>query len=394
MGTPFFGSGWEGRVVEGKFPLLEWRGGSECSGSFFTVLGGLQQAIIQFILASDPGADAHLAQWNFATGLSHPHIAKVLAAGHCAIDGIELVYAVTEFSDATLSRIIRNGTLGPARTREVFLPVLGALSYLHQNGVVHGHINPSTIQFACAKPKLSIADLFLAGTAKRSITMPGLYDAPEVLHDGATVASDTWSIAMTMYEAITDAQLSFNSAGDDREQLVKGIPSPFREIMQHCLQADPLRRCTVDNILERLDESKDTSLAEVDIPVVFENTASGTTTIHVSDTPLADHVDPLVQTETAIDEPVVFSKSFERFEEAHLTRFRVLPYAIVAIVVLALVSVMVVRGHKSTPLPVVTRKNAAPAISEPVSNKPVTAPDEKTAASENHSTNPAPEVAK
>lgn len=392
MGIPSFGSGWEGRVVEGKFPLLEWRGGSESCGSFFTVLGGLQQAIIQFILASDPGADAHLAQWNFATGLSHPHIARVLDAGHCVIDDTELVYSVTEFSDATLSRIVRSGTLGPARTKEVFIPVLSALSYLHKNGVVHGHINPSTIQFACAKPKLSIADLFLAGSAKRNIAIRGLYDAPEVHLEGASPASDAWSIVMTMYEAITDAQLLLDLAADDRAQMVQRLPSPFREIVQGCLQVDPERRYTVENILDRLNGDNVASISEVEIPVNVEDTNSAASSIQAGAAPLANQSDSFLL-EPAVDEPVVFSKSFERFEEAHLARFRGLPYAAVLIIVLALVPVMVVRGHRSTPRPEVTGKTGAPAISEPVAKKPLTAPAAGKTALENQSTTPVLQVA-
>ena len=392
MGALYFGSGWEGRVVEGKFPLLEWRGGSESCGSFFTVLGGLQQAIIQLVLESDPEADAHLAQWNFAAGLSHPHIAKVLAAGRCVFDDTGLVYAVTESSDATLSRIIRSGTLGAVRTREVFVPVLNALSYLHKNGVVHGHINPSTIQFACAKPKLSIANLFLAGSAKRSIAVSGLYDAPEVHHDGASPASDAWSIAMTMYEAITDAQLSFDSAGDDRAQIIQTLPSPFREIVQGSLQVDPQCRCSVEDILVKLDAGNDAPISEVEIPATVENTNGPSLLIQASEMRLGDEPGVYLPTETAIDEPVVFSKSFERFEEAHLTRFRGLPYAVVTIILLALVSVMVVRGHKSTPRPELTRKIAAPPTSESVARKPLTAPVVDKAASENQSSIRVPQM--
>jgi TonB family protein len=393
MGTPFFGNDWEGRVVEGRFPLLEWRGGSDSSGSFFTVLSGLQQATIQLILASDPEADAHLAQWNFATGLSHPHIAKVLAAGRCVVDGTELVYAVTESSDATLSRIIRSGTLGPVRTGEVFVPVLNALSYLHQNGVVHGHINPSTIEFACAKPKLSIANLVLAGSVKRRIAATGLYDAPEVLHDGATQASDAWSIAITMYEAITDAQLSFDSADNERAQIVQTLPSPFREIVEGCLQVDPERRFNVENIFSRLDKADDAPTSKVDIPVTVENTTGASPLIQASQRRLGDEPDVCLPTETAIEEPVVFSKSFERFEEAHLTRFRGLSYAVVSIIVLAMVSVVVLRGHKSTARPPeLRRKIAAPLTSEPIASKPLIAPAAVNAAPENQSSFPAPQV--
>ena len=42
---------WEGRTVDGKFPLRRWLGGSDHSAVFLTDLGGSQKAVIKLIAA-------------------------------------------------------------------------------------------------------------------------------------------------------------------------------------------------------------------------------------------------------------------------------------------------------------------------------------------------------
>jgi serine/threonine protein kinase len=377
METAALGSGWGGRVVEGKFPLLEWLGGSDNRSSFFTVLGGMKEAIIQMILATDPEADAYLAQWNFAIGLSHPHLSKVLAAGRCVIEDRELVYVVTERSDASLSNIIQTEILELDHITEIFNPVLSAVSYLHTKGVVHGHINPSKIQFAGTKPRLSVADLLIAGSVRRSVANPGPYDAPEVQHDTVTAAADAWAIGMTMYEVMTQAPPSLDSAKKGRAQVV--LPSPFREIVQDCLQPDPDRRCSIENIIKRLDESKDLPPSGIRIPVEPEKATGAKAPIQTSAIAMADELDayfPTEETKTGeFSEPVIFSRSFERFEEAHLSPFRVMPYAVILLAVIALIAVLVFRGHKAGTLSARGSESAAPKVEESVPEKQTPAPE-------------------
>ena len=44
--------GWEGRTIDGKFPLLEWLGGWAEQCVFLTVRQGMQTANIKLIVAS------------------------------------------------------------------------------------------------------------------------------------------------------------------------------------------------------------------------------------------------------------------------------------------------------------------------------------------------------
>src|SRR5213080_4478020 len=111
MDTAVFGNGWEGRVVEGRFPLLERVGGAGNCVLFLTVLQGLQEAIIELVSTDAGEAATYTAQWGFASSLSHPHLTRIFAAGRSTINERELVYVVTERPYATLSQTIQTRTL-------------------------------------------------------------------------------------------------------------------------------------------------------------------------------------------------------------------------------------------------------------------------------------------
>ena len=375
-----FGNGWEGRVVEGRFPLLKRLGGSENCGSFLTVLLGLQEAVIQLVLPGDAEAETYLAQWAFARGLSHPHLAKVFTEGRCVIDRKDLVYVVTEHSNATLSKIIQSGTLKADAARESFTPVLDALSYLHKNSVVHGHVNPSNIQFADMSPKLSMTDLLIAGSVERRVSRSGKYDAPELMHGIVTPAVDTWSVGMIMWEALTPAPPSWDPSRTKEPEVPESLPSPFREIVQDCLRVDPLRRCAIESILERLDVSKSIPMSDGPMPMPVEpnHPPRAEVPMPASEIPIRAQTDVFPSPAAKIgtegsSEPVLFSKSLTHFEESALSRFRVLPYAVFLFAVIGLIAFLLVRGHQSQTPPAVASQKAL-AVSPPGPEKQSTAP--------------------
>ena len=402
METVSFGNGWEGRVVGGRFPLLEWLGGSENCGSFFTVLQGLQEAVIHLILAGGAEAVAYIGQWDVAMALSHPHLVKVLAAGRSVIDRRDLVYVVTERSYSNLAKIVQSRALKADSARETFAPVLNAISYLHENGVVHGHINLLNIQFADMKPKLSVTDLLIAGSIKRAIQTPGNYDAPELTDGVVTAAADTWSLGMTLLEAMTQAAPSWDHSRSEEPELAETLPGPFREIVQDCLRLDPLHRCTIQSIVERLEGSKSIPHIEGPIPVKIESpprapqireqrsgnrdqrreideSLRAETPNPASKIPMPTEPEALPHSAkekigiAESSEPVLFSRPLTHFEDGTTSRFRIIPLAGVLLAVIAFISVVLVLRHKSE-IPRSVESQNAPAISPPVAEKQSEAP--------------------
>ncbi len=109
MSTPIeLWKNWEGRVVDGKFTLRRWLGGSDHSAVFLTERGGrqAQKAAIKLISAGNPDADAQLSGWGDAAKLSHPHLIRLFESGRGQIDDTRLLYVVMEYAEENLAEIL------------------------------------------------------------------------------------------------------------------------------------------------------------------------------------------------------------------------------------------------------------------------------------------------
>src|SRR5580704_2841950 len=155
MSTPTVWKNWEGRVVEEKFPLRQWLGGSDHSAVFLTERAGAapQKTAIKLIRAENlaPGnldQDAQLSRWAAAAKLSHPHLIRLFECGHCSLDNMRLLYVIMEFAEENLAEILPVRPLAPGEVSEMLQPTAEALAYLHQSGFVHSRIRPSNIMAA------------------------------------------------------------------------------------------------------------------------------------------------------------------------------------------------------------------------------------------------------
>jgi len=245
---------WVGRVIDGKYTLLQWLGGSEWSGVFLTELPGppAQKAAIKLILADDKDAEAYIADWAVTISLSHPHLVRLLDTGRCQTDTVSLLYAVTEYADEILAQILPERPLTPVETGEMLDPVLDALTYLHSRGFVHGHVKPANILVVGDQLKLSSDSLQVAGERGRRLGTLSVYDAPEVATEMISPSADLWSLGVTMVEALTQAPAVWDRSTQKDPIVPESVPEPFAGMVQDCLQADPERRCNLSNLKARL----------------------------------------------------------------------------------------------------------------------------------------------
>src|SRR5256714_13364845 len=137
---------WEGQVVDAKFPLQQYVGGSEHSAVFLTERGEPSQKVaIKFIQVDDSDTESQISRWKRASQLSHPQLLRLFESGRCHLGDFDLLYVVMECAQENLSQFLPQRPLTPAETRDVLEPVLEGLAYLHREGFVHGHIRPSNI---------------------------------------------------------------------------------------------------------------------------------------------------------------------------------------------------------------------------------------------------------
>ena len=242
---------WEGQLVDGKFPLLHWLGSSEHSVVFLTKLPGYesQKAVIKLIPADAGNAKTRISRWEVTAGLSHPHLIRLFYMGECEINATALLYVVLEYAEEDLSQVVPSRPLTPAEAGEMLPPVTAVLSYLHEKGLVHGHVKPSNIMVVADQLKLSCDNIHAPGELGTSALEPTVYDSPEATTGTILPAADVWSLGVTLFTALTQHPPTLEKSGKGDPILPASIPEPFYDIVRRCLRRDPKDRCTLESIL-------------------------------------------------------------------------------------------------------------------------------------------------
>jgi TonB family protein len=181
---------------------------------------------------------------------------RLFHAGRCQIDGAQLLYSVTEYSDEILSQILPERSLTPAETKGMLGPILDALSYLHGRGFVHGHLKPSNILVVDEQLKLSSDGLMIVSNGGRHFSATEVYDAPEAASGNISPAADIWSLGMTLIEVLTQHPPVWDRSSHREPAVPESLPQPFAGIARECLRLDPARRCTLSEIRARLDPAR------------------------------------------------------------------------------------------------------------------------------------------
>ncbi|HTB12814.1 MAG TPA: TonB family protein [Bryobacteraceae bacterium] len=230
-----FSAQWEGRTIEGGFPLRQHLGAGESSSVFLTTYAE-RNAAVKLIPADPQTADAQLLRWREAAKLSHINLLRIFATGRCELDGMQLLYIVTERAEEDLSQVLPDRSLTAVEAREALEPTLSALDYIHRQGFVHAHIKPSNIMAVEDRLKISSDGLVRPNAA--AATPPTPYDPPEKT---LTPAADVWSLGVTLIEILTQ-RLPANGT------VPSSLPEPFNEIANACLKRNPVDRATVPQI--------------------------------------------------------------------------------------------------------------------------------------------------
>ena len=242
-------SEWVGQVIDGRFTLLQWLGGSGRSGVFLTELPGTpgKKAAIKLIEADAEDADAIVAGWSIVIDFSHPHLMRLLHTGRCRVDGSLLIYAVSECADEVLAEILQERALTSIETKEMIEPIVDTLLWLHGRGLVHGRLKPSNILVVEDELKLSGDCIHGAGLPGTHFQSAGIYTAPETAGGVTTPAADVWSLGVTLVEALTQRRPTWDGTSGEAT-IPDSIAQPFAGIARGCLQADPADRCTVADV--------------------------------------------------------------------------------------------------------------------------------------------------
>jgi TonB family protein len=258
MNTAVKSNDWIGRTIDGRFPLLECLADTGVEAVFRTDLGGTspKRAVIRLIRADAGDATSRAEAWVAASKLSHPHLMRILHTGRCEIDAVPILFAVTEFAEESLSEIIPVRPLTPDEAREMLLPILDALAYLHRNGMVHGRLKPSNILVVDNRLKLPVDNLAGATAKAKPLAELQVYDAPEAATGRLSPASDIWSLGITVVEALTQHVPRWDRSKTGEPAVPASVPQPFADIARECLRLDAQKRLTLHALGAALDPSR------------------------------------------------------------------------------------------------------------------------------------------
>jgi eukaryotic-like serine/threonine-protein kinase len=292
----------EGQVV-GEFKLLQHLGGSDHSVVFLTERGKCEKAAIKFVQADPATSDSQIARWRQATQLPHPNLIKLFESGRCQLTGMDLLYVVMEYASENLAEFLPQRALTPDETRDMLEPFAETITFLHDKGFVHGHIEPGNILAINDQLKLSSDSICRAGERPIGTAKPDVYTPPESADSGQSTAGDIWSLGITLVEALTQHVPDRNASPTGEEEelpVVDSLPEPFADIAHHCLRFDPARRWSIAEISASL---KSSSAPESVVAASAAAAAAATTSTSATVSPPEEVAKPATATAVAVETP-------------------------------------------------------------------------------------------
>jgi len=261
---------WQSEVINGVYPLRRFLSGSDHSAVFLTECKAqdVSTAAIKIIPAERVLTEAQLSHWMTAAGLSHPHLIRLLDAGQCQLGGQQFLFVVMEYAEQTLSQVLPIRALTPDEMREMLLPTLDALAFLHRQNLVHGRLKPANFLVVNDQLKLASDTVRPAGEPA-SIAKSSLYDPPEAKNGRTSAAGDMWGLGITMVEALTQS-LPWPDERSETACLPTNLPPTFVDTVQRCLSHNPASRPTAAYLQAQFKRAPPASVVSVPQAVVRE----------------------------------------------------------------------------------------------------------------------------
>jgi TonB family protein len=259
---------WEGQVINGVFLLRRLLSASDHSAVFLTEYKAqnLPNAALKLVPAIPTLAQAQLSRWTTAATLSHPHLIRLLETGRCQLGGRQFLFVVMEYAEQTLSQILAQRALTPDEVREMLLPTLNTLAFLHRKNLVQGRLKPSNILAVNDQLKLASDTVRPAGESPANIAKSSVYDPPEAKDGSFSAAGDIWGLGVTMVEALTQHPPSWPDGKSETASFPAALSRPFEEIVRQCLNRDPAHRPTVADVEARINPAPQSPVVPVPQP--------------------------------------------------------------------------------------------------------------------------------
>src|SRR5579872_585490 len=214
--------------------------------------------IIRSDLVHDTTARARfLREAEVSAHLKHEHILPLFEFG----EDQGRLFLVTPYIDGgTLARRLQSGPLSLFQTRQLFVPLVQAVAYIHRRGVVHRDLKPTNVLLdeqdgqiyvrlidfgiAMVKGRAASPPLTTAGNEVGTIA----YMAPERLNGIAAPSNDIFSLGIILHQMLTGSI----PMGDELEPLAP----PLEYVVRRCIAAEPEERfASAEEVLQNFERA-------------------------------------------------------------------------------------------------------------------------------------------
>ena len=214
--------------------------------------------IIRSDLVHDITARARfLREAEVSAHLKHEHILPLFEFGE---DQGRLFLVTPYIEGGTLARRLQSGPLSLDEVRQLFVPLVQAIAYIHRRGVIHRDLKPTNILLdeqdgqiyvrlidfgiATVQGRLASPPLTTAGNEVGTIA----YMAPERLNGVAAPSNDIFSLGVMLHQMFT-GNLPLGEEIDD-------IAKPMDYVVFRCMAMRPEDRfASADEVLQNFERA-------------------------------------------------------------------------------------------------------------------------------------------
>lgn len=214
--------------------------------------------IIRSDLVHDTTARARfLREAEVSAHLKHEHILPLFEFG----EDQGRLFLVTPYIDGgTLARRLKSGSLSLFQVRQLFVPLVQAVAYIHRRGVVHRDLKPTNVLLdeqdgqiyvrlidfgiAMVQGRPASPPLTTAGNEVGTIA----YMAPERLNGIAAPSNDIFSLGIILHQMLTG-----NIPMADE---LDPLPPPLEYVVRRCIAPNPEDRfASADEVLKNFERA-------------------------------------------------------------------------------------------------------------------------------------------
>jgi len=265
-------SRWQGQLINATYPLGRCLGSSDHSGVFVTTstARGPADVAIKLVPTNRALAELLLPRWKRAGGLAHPNLLQLVQWGGTQLEGLPYLYALMEYADQTLAELLVHRALTDDEAREMLLPILDALAYLHGQDLVQGQLKPTNILVVGEQLKLSSDTVRRLNEGAISTHAPTPYDPPEARQGSTSPAGDVWALGVTLFEALTRRLPSGLGEPGEAPVLPADFSPAFRDVVMRCLSPGAQDRPSIAELaaFARGQSTESAVAATIEIPAL------------------------------------------------------------------------------------------------------------------------------